>query len=611
MLQQVITGIKCPGCNKESSKEELANNLMLCPYCSYHHRMGGRKRLALLTDSDSFSEINAELLSCDPLNFIDTKSYKERYDGSKAKLKINDAIITGTALIEGMHVTIGVMDFNFMGGSMGSVVGEKVVRLIELAIDNKLPLILCSASGGARMQEGMISLMQMAKCSAAIKAFHSAGLLYISVLTDPTTGGVSASFANLGDINITEPNSTIGFAGRRVVEQTMKKTLPKNFQTADFVFKHGNVDLIVRRTELKSTIAQILSLHVQRKMKHTEEIPINPPDGEIAEVSPCIRSGATFILDFEKPYEDLETYIKKLKKHAEKNNYVKISEDEIKKYEEKAKQLRNELYANLSPEQKVQISRHPARPTTLDYINTLCTEFIELHGDRQGCEDKAIVGGIGRLFNGFSAVLIGHQKGRDEKEKQERNSGMPVPGGFRKALRLMYMAQKFGFPLITFLDTFGAYPGIESEEENLAGTIALCLKEMSDLRIPTISIVIGEGGSGGALAFGVTNKIFMLENAYYSVIAPEGCAAIIFRDAKKANEASKILKLTAQDLKELEIIDDIIKEPLGGAHHDPDVVFTDLKEKLDKTLCELVSISKTNLVKKRYQKFRKIGRFID
>ena len=173
------------------------------------------------------------------------------------------------------------------------------------------------------------------------------------------------------------------------------------------------------------------------------------------------------------------------------------------------------------------------------------------------------------------------------------------------------MAQKFGFPLITFLDTFGAYPGIESEEENLAGTIALCLKEMSDLRIPTISIVIGEGGSGGALAFGVTNKIFMLENAYYSVIAPEGCAAIIFRDAKKANEASKILKLTAQDLKELEIIDDIIKEPLGGAHHDPDVVFTDLKEKLDKTLCELVSISKTNLVKKRYQKFRKIGRFID
>lgn len=607
MTQAITESIKCQGCFKELSKKDLSENLMVCPYCEHHFRISARKRLYLLTDKESFCEINAELLSSDPLNFIDTKSYKNRYTEATTKTRLNDAIITGTALIEGKEVAIGIMDFNFMGGSMGSVVGEKVVRLIELAMDKKLPLILCSASGGARMQEGMISLMQMAKCSAAIKLLHVAGQLYISVLTDPTTGGVSASFAALGDINITEPNSTIGFAGRRVVEQTMKKTLPKDFQTADFVFKHGNVDLIVSRNKLKVTIAQILSLQLERKTE-----PLMATTASKENQNPFSKGGlGGFVkenlqpLAFEKPFEELDAYIKKFKAYVEKNNYVKVSQEEIQAYEEKAKQLRHELYFNLSPEQKVQMSRHPARPTTLDYINTLCSEFLELHGDRQGCEDKAIVGGIGRLFNGFSAVLIGHQKGN-----AQRNFGMPVPGGYRKALRLMYYAEKFGLPIITFLDTFGAYPGMESEEENLAGTIALCLKEMSALKIPTISIVIGQGGSGGALAFGVTNKIFMLENAYYSVIAPEGCAAIIWRDSKKADAAAKILKLTAQDLKKLEIIDEIIKEPLGGAHREPEIVFEDLKNKLDKTLCELVNISKTSLVKKRYQKFRKIGHWV-
>ena len=589
---------KCPECGKMINNDDLKNNLMVCPFCNYHFRISGKKRLELLVDEGSFEEVNGGLLSADPLNFFDTQSYKDKYEETRKKTGLNESMATGTAKINGTPVAIGVMDFKFMGGSMGSVLGEKVVRLIELAIEKKLPLIFCTTSGGARMQEGSIALMQMAKCSGAVKMLNEAKLLYISVLTDPTTGGVSASFGALGDVKITEPYTTIGFAGRRVVEQTMKTTVPKDFQTADFVFKNGNVDMIVNRKDLKETISQLLTLHLEPKKEgHGECIK--------GEVTPKTDLAP---LEFEKPLYELEENIKKYKILAAKSKNPEELAKDIEVYEEKALQFREDLYVDLSPEQKVQMTRHPDRPTTLDFIEAICSEFVELHGDRQGCDDPAMVTGVGRLFNGMSVVFIGHQKGRTPEEHKKRNKGMPVPGGFRKAMRLMYHAERFGLPIITFLDTFGAYPGIEAEKENLAGTLALCLREMSCIKVPILTVV-NEGGSGGAIAIGVANKVLMLENAYYSIIAPEGCAAILWKDSKRAPEAAKILKLTAPDLKELNIIDDTIKEAYGGAHRDPNVSFKDLKVKLEQYLPELTSLSRTKVVKERYQRFRRFGEF--
>ncbi len=309
-------------------------------------------------------------------------------------------------------------------------------------------------------------------------------------------------------------------------------------------------------------------------------------------------------LDFEKPILELELKISELKALAADGS-IDLSE-EIKKLEARLEKVRREVFESLSPWQKVQIARHPKRPYTLDYINMIMVDFVELHGDRMFYDDKAMVGGFAKI-DGDKVLVIGHQKGRDTKENLIRNFGSAHPEGYRKAIRLMELAEKFNIPIITFIDTPGAYPGIGAEERGQANSIARNLREMISLRVPIIIVVIGEGGSGGALGIGIGDRVYVMENSYYSVISPEGCAAILWKDRLKAPEASEVLKLTAKDLLKLKIIDGEIQEPLGGAHRDPEQAAQAVKKCIKKALKELKLISVERLLEQRYEKFRRMG----
>ena len=309
-------------------------------------------------------------------------------------------------------------------------------------------------------------------------------------------------------------------------------------------------------------------------------------------------------LDFEKPIAELERKIQELRGFIS-DKKIDLS-SEVKRLEEKLEHLKRDTYGNLTAWQRVQIARHPQRPYTLDYINMIMSDFIELHGDRSFADDKAIVTGLAKL-DGQNIVVIGHQKGRDIKENLKLNFGCAHPEGYRKALRIMQLADKFEIPIIVFIDTPGAYPGIGAEERGQSQAIALNLREMVNIGVPITAIVIGEGGSGGALGIGIADKICVLENAYYSVISPEGCAAILWKDSSKAAEAAEVLKLTAQDLLGLGIIDEIIPEPLGGAHRDPQKMAKVLKEAINRNLKGLEALNKEELLKLRYKKFRNIG----
>lgn len=311
-------------------------------------------------------------------------------------------------------------------------------------------------------------------------------------------------------------------------------------------------------------------------------------------------------LDFEKPVIELEKKIHELKVFTS-NKKIDLSL-EIKRLEEKLEHLKQETYINLTAWQKVQIARHPQRPYTLDYINMIMTDFIELHGDRLFAEDKAIISGFAKLDN-QKIIIIGHQKGRDTKENLKRNFGCAHPEGYRKALRVMQLGQQFNLPIVVFIDTPGAYPGIGAEERGQAQAIALNLREMIYLTVPIIAVVIGEGGSGGALGIGVADRVCVLENAYYSVISPEGCAAILWKNGARASDAAGVLKLTANDLLKIGIIDEIIAEPLGGAHRDSEKMAENLKESINRHLKELRTKNKEKLLELRYKKYRVIGQF--
>ena len=310
-------------------------------------------------------------------------------------------------------------------------------------------------------------------------------------------------------------------------------------------------------------------------------------------------------LDFELPIAELEAKIESLKAVAEQDNKINL-DDEIKRLEKKAQELTKKTFANLDAWQTSKMARHPNRPYTLDYIEHIFTEFDELAGDRAFADDKAIVGGIARL-DGRPVMVIGHQKGRSTKEKVMRNFGMPAPEGYRKALRLMEMAERFNLPIITFIDTPGAYPGIGAEERGQAEAIARNLREMSQLKVPVICTVIGEGGSGGALAIGVGDKVNMLQYSTYSVISPEGCASILWKSAEKASTAAEVMGLTAQRLKELKLIDEIVTEPLGGAHRDYAKMAENLKQRILTDLHELDNLDKEALLHRRYQRLMSHG----
>jgi acetyl-CoA carboxylase carboxyl transferase subunit alpha len=313
-----------------------------------------------------------------------------------------------------------------------------------------------------------------------------------------------------------------------------------------------------------------------------------------------------YTLEFEKPILELEQALDTLRKQAQEQK-IDLSA-QIRDIEAKLEATKKQIYTKLTPWQRVQLARHPKRPYTLDYVARICTNFIELHGDRRFGDDKAIVGGLATIEN-RKVMLIGHQKGRDTKENLMRNFGSANPEGYRKALRLMELAHKFHLPIVSLIDTPGAYPGVGAEQRHIAEAIAVNLREMTLLQVPIVAVVIGEGGSGGALGIGVADRLLMMENAYYSVISPEGCAAILWKDRTHAPQAAEALKMTAKDLLELDLIDEVIPEPLGGAHHDYDAAANALKAAILKNLDKLSDLGTTELLQARYKKYRKMGAF--
>ncbi len=316
----------------------------------------------------------------------------------------------------------------------------------------------------------------------------------------------------------------------------------------------------------------------------------------------------TTILDFEKPIMEIQEKIEELKKISLESGMD--LDKEIETFEQQADDYRKELYSNLSPSQKMQIARHPERPNFLDYVRLMCTDFVELHGDREGLDDRAIIGGLAKI-DGRPVMIIGTMKGKSTKENLEYNFGMPQPEGYRKALRLFKHADKFNIPIVTIIDTPGAYPGISAEEKGQGSAIAVNLREMAKLEVPVIAIVSGEGCSGGALGLAVANKVYLLEHAYYTVISPEGCASILWRDASKNNEAAEALKITAPDLMKYDIIDGAIKEPVGGAHSNYEFTAEEMKRTILDALRMLDLLSGAELKSQRYVKFRKMGAFLE
>ena len=420
-------------------------------------------------------------------------------------------------------------------------------RACEQAVERRIPLGSVTASGGARMQEGCVSLMQLAKTSQAIGRLHEEGVLFISLLTDPTYGGVSASFATLGDLLVSEPGSYIGFAGPKVIEQTIRQKLPEGFQTAGFLLEHGQLDLVEARETLRVTLRKILDLHATAG----EGASLPETDGEPPITDPT-------------------------------------------------------RLAVRDPWEIVQLARHVDRPNMLEYVGYVFDDFQELYGDRLFREDAAIVGGLARLA-GRTVMVVGHQKGHTTQEMMERNFGMPNPEGYRKGLRLMRYAAKFGMPIVTLVDTPGAYPGLGAEERGQSIAIAQSIMEMSRFRVPIVVVVTGEGGSGGALALAVGDRVLMFENSYYSVISPEGCSTILFKDAAEAPRAAAALRITAPDLLGLKIMDGIVPEPEGGAHEDHAAAARNLKTAIVSSLSALLELPPEELVAKRYDRFRMFG----
>ncbi len=524
---------RCNKCNASILQQEAIDNDYICPKCGCYFRMPADLRIKMLVDESSFEEWDAAMATVNPLNF---PGYEGKLESAREKSGLNEAVVCGRAKIKGCDTVLVVCDGSFMMSSMGHNMGEKITRAVERATDERLPVIIYAASGGARMQEGIISLMQMAKTSAAIKLHSDAGLLYISVLTDPTTGGVTASFAMLGDIILAEPGALIGFAGPRVIEQTINQKLPDGFQKAEFQQDHGFVDMVVERKDQREVLGNILKLHSAEKGWQTWSEENSRPRS--------MRSA------FTETVAELVT---------EEDDDALMSRKAPLSGIMRQKTLNKILRRAKEPWDTVHQSRKAGRLMASDYIDALFEDFIELHGDRYFGDDGAIIGGIA-TYCGMPVTVIGQERGKTPQECQKHNFGMPSPEGYRKALRLMKQAEKFHRPVICFVDTPGAYPGKEAEERGQGEAIARNLYEMATLKVPILSIVTGQGGSGGALALAVANEVWMLENATYSILSPEGFASILWKDAKRADEAAKVMKMTSEDLYKLGVIDRIICE---------------------------------------------------
>ena len=523
---------QCRKCGRMVDEAAFATELRVCGGCGHHSPLTALEWIDHLADSGTFREIGKRLYSTDPLHFSVATPYRERLREAERRTGMHEAALAGEARLEGRPVVLISLEFDFLGGTMGSVVGEKVARAFDVATRQRLPVVSILASGGARIQEGMLALMQMAKTAIAVAGHHAAQLPYISVLTNPSFGGTFASFGSLGDILIGEPGAQIGFVGARVVEGTITEKIPKAQRRAEALLEHGMIDMIVERPHLRNRLALLVSQLTATRSDPWPTVPLAPTP---------------------KPTR--------------------------------------------TPAEVIELARTPSRPRAPAYVERVFQSFSQLHGDRCYGDDPAILGGVADL-QGHPTVLIA-----------QWGQMMPMPEGYRKSLRLLRLAEKCGLPVVTLVDTRGAFPGLEAEHRGIALTIGENLATLARLPVPIVNVVIGEGGSGGALALGLADVILMQEHTIYSVIAPEGAAAILLHDATRSEELLPALKLTAHDLLDLGIIDGIVPEPPGGAHRDPDAAARQVLERLVHHLARLTSIKPKKLVQRRADRYRAIGRF--
>lgn len=463
--------------------------------------ISAREWVDLLFDEGSFSEQFAGIATPDPLHFEDSRPYAERVKEAREQSGGKEAVLTGTAHIGGLPVVVAVSDFRFIGGSMGYAVGERVAHAMERAHAAKAPFLAVTCSGGARMQEGMVALLQMAKTAAAAQRLHEAGVPMVTLLANPTTGGVFASYGTQGDILIAEAGALIGFAGPRV-RAVHDADEERETLYAEDLYEQGLIDLIAPREGLRNVLISVLDLLRVTPVPDLDLLP------QVIEARDLERGWTT-----------------------------------------------------------VERARHVQRPRALHYIEALTTDFVPLRGDRSGIDDPALVGGLGRIGD-TNVVLIGQERG-DMTLDGARHDGRVSPAGYRKAKRLMLLAQRLHLPLVTFVDTPGAHDGIADEGAGLASAISDCLATMASLTTPSVAVVIGEGGSGGALALTWADRLLMQQNAMFAITSPEGAAAILYRDRARAPEVAEALGVAAADLHTLGVVDSLIAEPPGGAHTDP------------------------------------------
>jgi acetyl-CoA carboxylase carboxyl transferase subunit beta len=568
--------VRCGSCLTLLYRKRLHRNLDVCPECGDHRRLTAVDRIAQLTDPGSFAAFADPVPAVDPLGFVDLVPYRERLADARAATGLTEAVLCGEAAIDGHRLVLAVMDFRFLGGSLGSVTGELIVRAADRARQSGLPFVVVTASGGARMQEGALSLMQMAATIQAIDALRSAGLLTVSVVTDPTYGGVAASFATATDVIVAESGARMGFAGPRVIQQTLRQTLPAGFQTADFLFRHGYVDMVVERRQLRPALRSLLATVAAdladgravevaglRRGSH-HDVPATPAPAPRPAAAPA-RTAAldatapsrTAPLNAAVPLRAAPLDAAAPSRTAPLNAVVPPSAAVPARA---APPDRGGTAAVGEAIRIVRAARQPDRPTTLDYLASAFDGFVELHGDRLGADCSAVVAGLARL-DGRAVAVIGHQKGHTTAELVARDFGMASPAGYRKAVRVMRLAARLGLPVVTLIDTPGASPGVRAEEQGQALAIAESISTMAGLPVPAVAVITGEGGSGGALALAVADRVLMLHDAVYSVISPEGCAAILWNDPAAAPRAAAALRLTAPDLLRLGVIDAIVGGP--------------------------------------------------
>ncbi|MCY4654418.1 MAG: acetyl-CoA carboxylase carboxyl transferase subunit beta [Dehalococcoidia bacterium] len=534
---------ECIVCAFDFIEDDTYLSYKICPRCRFHYSLSAGERIESLVDTNSFREMNRSLISLDPLSFASVKSYKSSIFKDQQRTGLTEAALTGTASIAGTQVMLIVLDFGFMGGTMGCAVGEKIALTLERATKMELPTVAIITSGGTRIQEGVLSLMQMAKTTVAANRLNKAGLPLITILANPATGQAYGSFANLADIILAEPGAIVGFSSLRVIDRASDLPLPLESHTAESHLRHGMLDAVVQRTELRAVLGVLLDL-----------------------------LGTKY----------------RLSNFSESVGYTPGVP-------------RPQAWTS------VQMSRLQSRPTTADYMSRIFGQFVELHGDRAYGDDPTVISGLGQIA-GQTVAVIGQQRAATSNGSVGSES-RTTPEGFRKAQRAMNLAAKFSLPLLTLVDTTGPDLSQAAEERGLGNTIANTMALMSGLESPTISVVIGQAGSGGALAFGVADRVLMLEHAIYTAVSPEEAAEVIYQDVSRAEEAASSMRLTARDCLDLGIIDQVVAEPPNGAHSDPDEAARLLHRAIVSELSSLQSMSQKKRDRERYKKYRNMGEY--